>query len=392
MRRWTRLLPVLALAACAQAPVAPPPSLFSDQLFRAPSQTIRAQDVFAMSPAMQAFLDHDMAPHLLAKGRQQGLFEALYSKDLLKLEYDSEITRNASEAFDARTGNCLSLVIMTAAFAKAANLPVRYQIVHVDDTWSRKGDIYFSVGHVDLTLGRMLAVGNIRTHESDEMMIDFLPPKDLRGAHLKTIDEHTIIAMYMNNRAVEEFTEGRLDDAYWWAREAVQQDPKFMSSYNTLGVIYKLHGNYPNAERAFRYVLEREPGNTRVMANLAPMLETMGQVAEAKSMTQKMNELEPYPPFSYFKRGLAAMREHDYKSARDMFTKEIDRAAYYDEFHFWLAAAYVGLGDYEQARKHLTIAIDTSTTRKERDIYGAKLEWIASRQPVVKQKSATLDN
>ena len=51
------------------------------------------------------------------------------------------MTRNAAEAFDARSGNCLSLVIMTAAFAKELGLPVRYQNVFVDEAWSRSGDL-----------------------------------------------------------------------------------------------------------------------------------------------------------------------------------------------------------------------------------------------------------
>ena len=63
-----------------------------------------------------------------------------------------EMTRNAAQAFAARSGNCLSLVIMTAAFAKELGLTVAYQKVFVDDTWARTGDIYLSIGHVNVTL------------------------------------------------------------------------------------------------------------------------------------------------------------------------------------------------------------------------------------------------
>ncbi len=58
------------------------------------------------------------------------------------------------EAFQARTGNCLSLVIMTAAFAKEVGLPVRFQSVYVPETWSRSGNLYFSSGHVNLASAR----------------------------------------------------------------------------------------------------------------------------------------------------------------------------------------------------------------------------------------------
>jgi len=40
------------------------------------------------------------------------------------LEYESRVTRNASETYAARMGNCLSLVIMTAAFARKVGMRI----------------------------------------------------------------------------------------------------------------------------------------------------------------------------------------------------------------------------------------------------------------------------
>ena len=101
--------------------------MFNDHLFVAATERISADDVFALSDEMKRYLDTEIAGQIRAKGSRQGLFDALYSKGQLKLEYDSVMTRNAAQAFAARSGNCLSLVIMTAAFAKEMGLPVRYQ-------------------------------------------------------------------------------------------------------------------------------------------------------------------------------------------------------------------------------------------------------------------------
>jgi Tfp pilus assembly protein PilF len=215
------------------------------------------------------------------------------------------------------------------------------------------------------------------------MTIDFLPPKDLRGLRTWVLDEPTIVAMYMNNRAVESMTEGNVNDAYWWAREAIVQDPRFLTAYNTLGVVYQLHGNLAEAQQSLEYVLEREPANTRAMNNLASVLAARGQVTAARELRNKLDRMEPDPPFGYYKRGLAAMNAGDYKLAKEMFSKEVDRAAYYHEFHFWLALAYVGLGDMEHAREHLAIAVDNSTTRKDHDLYAAKLERLRAAAPPV---------
>ena len=99
------LLPIL-LAACASAPVTQHPGhLFDDKLFPPLTAHINADDVFAVSDAMKRYLKTEIANQLQAKGPQQGLIDALNSKDQLKIEYDSATTRNAAQAFDARAGN-----------------------------------------------------------------------------------------------------------------------------------------------------------------------------------------------------------------------------------------------------------------------------------------------
>ncbi len=377
MNRWTVVLVSMTLSGCATPPVAERADrLLADHLFVAASERISAHDVFAASDEMKHYVNEEIAGHLRTKGRQQGLIDALSTKTQLKLEYDSVVTRNAAQAFAARSGNCLSLVIMTAALAKELGLEIQYHRVLVDETWNRDGDIYFSIGHVNLTLGRRKTDAGVRGNEPDLTTIDFLPPQDVRKLRMWVIGEETIVAMYMNNRAAESLARGNLNDAYWWAREAIAQDPKFLSSYNTLGAIYQRHGNLEQAERVLTYALERDSGNLQVMSNLALVLGGLGRDTESRDLTRKLERLEPNPPFSYFNRGLAAMRGGDVASARDLFAKEVDRAGYYHEFQFWLAVAYAGLGELEQARKHLTIAMENSTTRGDHDLYAAKLERI----------------
>jgi len=121
------------------------------------------------------------------------------------------------------------------------------------------------------------------------------------------------------------------------------------------------------------------------MSNLALVLHDQGNLVAAAELNRRLEQMEPDPPFGYFKRGMAAMQAGDYRTARDMFAREVDRAAYYHEFHFWLALAYLGLGETDQARKHMTIAVDNSTTRKDHDLYAAKLGRIQATVPVIRR-------
>jgi Flp pilus assembly protein TadD len=372
---------VLALlGGCATSPdVERGPDLLNDRLFAPPTVRVEAADVFAVSPEMKRFLAAEVVNgQWHARGMRRALVDALYKKDQLQLEYDGTTTRNAAEAFAARSGNCLSLVIMTAAFAKEIGLPLRYQQAFIDPTWSRLGNVYLEVGHVNLTLGPTKMDNVYGTNGTDLMLIDFLPASELRGLRTWIIEEKTIVAMYMNNRAVEAITRDEIDNAYWWVREAIHQDPHFMSAYNTLGIVYWRHGNHAQAKQALGYVIEHERANTNAMSNLIVVLNDEGRTAEAQELSRKLAQLEPNPPFSYFNKGMAAMQSGDYKVARDMFRKEVDRAAYYHEFHFWLAMAEVRLGEYENARENLKIAMETSPTRDERDLYSTKLERIRS--------------
>ena len=154
------------------------------------------------------------------------------------------------------------------------------------------------------------------------------------------------------------------------------RSPDFASAYNTLGVVYLRHGNGLLAEQVFQRVLEREPANTRALANLAQVAEQLGHAAQAQALRQQLARLEPHPPFHFFHLGRAAMQRGDYVAARDLFAKEVARADYYHEFHFWLGLAHYRLGEMELARKELNLAMQNSTTRGDHDLYAAKLAWL----------------
>jgi tetratricopeptide (TPR) repeat protein len=254
----------------------PEPPLFCRFALRAADRTGLTDRVFEVSDAMRRYVQVDIANQLRTKGTKNGLIEALYQKSQLKLEYDARMTKTAAEAFATRSGNCLSLVIMTAALAKELRLPVYYQSAILDETWSRTGSLLFASGHVNITLGhRSLDGGTSRDLKSTT--IDFLPPEETRGMRTPRIDEETVVAMYANNRAAEALVGGRLDDAYAWTREALRRDPSFMSAFNTLGVVYLHHGDVELAARAFERVLASEPANTRALANMAETRDRQGR-------------------------------------------------------------------------------------------------------------------
>lgn len=381
------LLAPLLLSACATGVRVPAPlpatQLLSDAAFKPPSEAIATDRLFELSPAMRQYLKSPgFMAQVRAKGARHGLVDALYQNGELKLEYESSRTRNAAEAFDAKSGNCLSLVIMTAAFARELGLPVQFQNVMVERTWSRSGSLYVGSTHVNLMLSERLP-DFMRNYETARatLTVDFLRPRDTASFTTHPLEERDIVAMYLNNRAAETLAQGKIDDAYWWAREAVMHNPSFINGYNTLAVIYQQRGEMALAERVFAAALAREPENTVIMGNLVPVLAALGKDAESKALKARLDAIDPTPPFFYFNKGMTALGAGDYGSARTLFAKEVKRAPYNHEFHFWLAIAHWRLGDGERAHDELQAALDTSTTTTATQRYSAKLNLLRGGAP-----------
>ncbi|MDN4036841.1 c-type cytochrome biogenesis protein [Massilia sp. YIM B02443] len=176
---WTSFSLLLAGCAGLDPAPAPPTALFADSRFAPPSEAVDAADLFTLSPAMRAYLDSPaFQERLRAKGSRHGLVDALYSQTDLKLEYDSTNTRNARETYAARIGNCLSLVVMTAAFAKELGMPVQYQSVSMDHLWSRSNGLYLASSHINISLGPN--AGDVRRgHDPRQMLtVGFLARED----------------------------------------------------------------------------------------------------------------------------------------------------------------------------------------------------------------------
>jgi hypothetical protein len=122
--------------------------------------------------------------------------------------------------------------------------------------------------------------------------------------------------------------------------------------------VYQRHGNSALSEQVFRAALVREPENVIVMQNLVPVLGALGKTAEAQALQRRVASIEPH---------------------KALFEREVARAPYNDEFHFWLAIACLNLGENALARAQLALAVNTSTTDQMRGLYSSKLAQLASR-------------
>ncbi len=367
------------LQACATAPrqALPTPPLLDEAYAPAPVLP-SSQELLALSPAMREFLEQTVRPKVRMYGSKEGLLKALYREGQLRLQYDAEKTRTATETFADGRGNCLSLVLMTAAFAQELQLPVYFRSVLVDPQWTRSDSLIFQSGHVNLGLGTRLQERAFTGTVEAPVIVDFLPEEGQYSSRAVEVSVATITAMYYNNRAAEQLNAGDVHGAYWWARAAVLADPRFSAGFNTLAVLYRRQGRLDLAERVLEQVLAHEADNEVALANMVVVLREAHRTEELARYEQRLASVRPVPPFKYFDDGQEAMKRQDYRAADALFAQELARSGNNHELHFWAALAKLALGQQERAARHLALAAETSPTPGQQRIYQAKLNWLQS--------------
>jgi Tfp pilus assembly protein PilF len=367
------------LAGCAAPPATVPDALPLEDTAFAPriEPAFEPRQLFELSEEMRRYARHALESPRAWRDRREALIDALYTSSELQLYYDAGATRTAAQTYAVRSGNCLSLVLMTAAFAKHLGMPVAYQRVRVEDEYSRSAGVHLVSGHVNVMLGHPVPVAS-RLGETAWLTVDFLPQAELRGVRAEPIEEKTVVAMYLNNLAAEALLRGEAARAYWHARDALRQDPHFVAAANTLGVVYERAGFAPASERALAYVLARDPRNTNAWSNLARLLEAQGREAEAREAQARLLALQPVAPFAQLEAGREALQQGNPAAARDLFKRELRLQPFQHEVHFWLAQAYAALGERRAAAQHLALAAEYSPGPRAKNTYSAKLQRLLS--------------
>lgn len=373
MKMLTLLMLVFLSACTTPPPVAQAPALFHDVLFEKTHVDFNPDELFKLNEDMLKYVNVDLARQRREEGNELALYNALYDKKGMRITYDARRTKTAIETFNDRTGNCLSLVIMTAAFAKAMDFPVSYQEVHMDEQTTNIDDLYFASRHVNVVIGKKWAA-RVRDDANEPLLkIDFLSPSEISGQIATPLRENTIIAMYLNNRAAEILAEKKHSQAYWWLRQAIQFDPSYSPAYNTLGIIYWQKGFYQYAKPAFEAALALEPDNLNVMSNLAQIYLLNGEFARGEKLAAYVKENRPAPYLYYFRLGKTEMNSANYAEAKALFTKELKREPEHHEVHFWLALAHYRLNELSAAKLHLSKAQEFGYTETDRKVYASKL-------------------
>ncbi len=304
-------------------------------------------DPLYISDEVKKLIDDNIGLRDGEETRVDILQDLLYGEKFLNIQYSSEQTHTAMEAFHAREGNCLSIMNLYVAMARYANLDAHFQTVEVQPSWDRRGDLMVLSQHINAS-GRISAR---RTY-----IVDFTPEISLQTLTSEIVSDQYARTLYFNNLGVEELIDGNFEQALVYFKNALFLDEDSSIAWNNIGSTYNRLGNTQFALYSYRMAFDADDNNATAINNLAKHYRRTGNLelaSEYELAIQRFNERNPY---YHFAQGSAAFEKKDMGAARRAFRRALRLKEAEPDFYFALASVYLEMGDELEAARYMQSA------------------------------------
>ncbi|MFT5788136.1 MAG: Tfp pilus assembly protein PilF [Shewanella sp.] len=291
--------------------------------------------------------------------------------------YADNLTRSASETFDDREGNCLSLVLLTAAIAQKLDVQVEYQEIDIPPVWDKQGGFYLVNGHINLKLLPQES-GHILNVSAGPIQIDFLPGRAMQGYDKRRVSQSMVASMFYNNVAAEALVKKEYDKAYGLLKLSLQQDDQFLPAINTLAVLYRYKGLNDEAEAVYKLALKINPEDMNALYNYAIILAEQDRLDEWAGVHRVMELARIRNPYYYYGMAQQAYFDKEYQVALNWYRRAIEKADYRHEFYFGLSRTYWATGDEHRAEVNMKKALSLTNDTHNKHRYQSKLQAMKS--------------
>jgi len=352
----------------------------NDMLFDGKEVVVRSvDDIFSLTPEQeQAFLAY------FQKWRSEGR-----ESNYIVFQYLSRIAGNfsffgetytAREALASRSGNCLSLAILTTALARLVDLNVGYRMVHTAPVFEKHQNIVLSSAHVQTIIydeGFVEQPGELYIFKPG-LVIDYFPSaSNISG---KYIDENEFLAMYYQNTSATALLNNELDTAFWNIKRAIMLDMDSENSQNTLAVIHRRAGDSKTAEKIYQQLIEKQRESVSILENYELLLRLNGRYDEARALEERVTKLDDPNPYNWLEAAYIAKREGNEGKAILYFNKVIQKAPYVTEAYRQLSAIYRHQGKTRLAKSTLKASLKWTYDTDEKKQIKYKLYGYTQKQ------------
>jgi tetratricopeptide (TPR) repeat protein len=368
------------LSACQTTAVQipPPDNLLHDQGFPGFTEiSIESeQQVFHLDEDARAFVTSTIGSFHHKIDQMEALVKAIFNRSELNLLYQGDANTTASDTFQSQAANCLSMSIMTYALATEAGFDVDFQEIVIPEYWTRRSGFSLLNGHINL---RMLAPRQLNVIEFNRpsYQVDFDPQSARRAFPKKIVSKQAVLSMFYNNKGADAVLRKDYVTAYAYFREALLITPHFHSAWINIGILYRLAGYFPQAEKVYQHALLINPSSLTGMENLAYLYRFTGRNAEADEILENVESQRDNNPYYHVNLGEQEIEQEHWDQALEHFRKALalDRSKH--EVYFGLARVYFEIGELQQSERYLKLAKNKARNKQDEDRYQTKLEFLS---------------
>jgi tetratricopeptide (TPR) repeat protein len=374
---------ILLLSACSTLPSqnaqAVRVNLFNDSLFpSADDYAIETpQSLFELSEQAKEFVDQAVSRGKSEERQVLGLIDKIFDRSDFDLLYRADANTNATQTFESRAANCLSLTIMTYAMAKHAGFNTKFQRIEIPEFWTRRSGYTLVNGHINIKVKPSVKVNSFDLFNRD-LTIDFDPQDGLQNFRARELDKDTIVAMFYNNKAAELILKGELNHAYAYLRAALDVDHSFKGAMVNLGLVYRQAGDLELAQKAYLSAIAIDQGYLTAWENLATLYTRTERNQEADAIYKRLERERRSNPYYYMMLAEEAFDSARYKESIAHFKHAISLDDDPHQFYFGLAKAHFKLADYDTTKRYLGLAKRKARGTRVATEYGEKMSMLAS--------------
>ncbi len=348
----------IVLAGCAAAPPAPLPAhlLWQDQAFDydAALVSVGKRDLFQLEDDLLSKLHDSSIQNSSTQYRLHYLVSILFGPKAKDFPYSGGHSTIAAETWRRKTGDCLSLTVLSYSLANALGMSVQMQEVRVPVVFDRRGNVEFLNRHVNVLIrgaGELyLIAGSMR---SGDVIIDFEPQVASRREGM-ALSDGGILARFYNNVAAEYLAQGDLTLAYAHFKAAVLADPGYSPSYSNLAQLYIRRGFLQSAERLLLHAVALNDDADIALRSLHQLLVSQGRESEALRYREILQARQEKDPYYWLGVGLDQLQRGNYRKAINALEHAQELTRGFQEVHRYLAIAYWRAGKPSQAKDQLS--------------------------------------
>jgi len=278
-------------------------------------------------------------------------------------------TLTASDAIATRTGNCLSMAIVTKALADLVNIEIRYELVASPPIYQKAGDVVLVTQHVRTFLldPKQTLTKGFFTLWRGGVKIDYFPNGD--SIRLRRVEDTEFQTMYYINKAAEALGENADALAFAHLQRNLQIDKTEPQTVNMLAVIHERAGKMEHAEKLYKYGLKYGGDSFVLLNNYHNLLVELNRVQEADEIAIRLRKYHDPNPYKWMELGHKEYAASNFSKAIFYYSKARELAHYLHEPYAGIAKAHYSLGNLSSAKRSLKKAIKNAQNQPVSDKY-----------------------